>query len=366
MQEKERNTKTEGFEHTSPSDIIHFVKRNDSLLSEQEKDDIWNSISKKTINRQRRLMLRSMSIAASLLVLVIGGWALMQYTNSNKNIYGDLTAKIDLSKLHTTRLYINDQEIELNEQVSIACNSERNQLQITNRDGSSFAISVPNAKENPLLQIAVPQGKKATIFLADKSEMTIRENSKVVFPIAYTSEAREVYLEGEAFLHVTKNPHKQFNVKTSQLNVSVLGTSFNVSASPANKQQSVVLVTGKVNVTSQSGESTIMKPNQKYIYDKSLNKKTLTNIEPYNDICWTEEIIVLNNEPLSSVFEKLCKHYNTNLSYDNVEMSKIKISGKLDVSLPLKDLLDVIKKIAPTSISVKNKTIKLNTNPNEK
>lgn len=365
MQNKEKHTLKEEFKHTSTSDIIHFIKRNDMLLSEQEKDNIWASISNKTVNSKRRFVLRSMSIAASLLVLVIGGWALSQYINSDKNIYSKLAAQIDLNKLHTTRLYINEQEIELNEEVTIACNSEKSQLQITNQDGSSFAISVPDTNENPLLQIAVPHGKKATIFLADKSEMTIRENSKVVFPIAYTNEAREVYLEGEAFLHVTKNPHQQFNVKTSQLNVSVLGTSFNVSASPANPQQSVVLVTGKVNVTSQSGESITMKPNQKFTYNKNLNRNTLTDIEPYDDICWTEDIIILNNEPLSVVFEKICKHYNTNLTYSKNEMSKIRISGKLDVTLPLKELLDMITKISPTHISINNKTIKINTNPNQ-
>lgn len=365
MQKENKHITQEGFKHTSTSDVIHFIKRNDMILSEQEKDDVWASISSKTINNKRKIVLRSMSIAASLLILIIGGWAVSQYINSDKNIYNELTAQIDLNKLNSTILYINEQKIELNEEVTIACNSEKSQLQITDQDGSSFAVSVPDANESPLLQLAVPRGKKATILLADKSEMTIRENSKVVFPITYTSKAREVYLEGEAFLHVTKNPHKQFNVKTSQLNVSVLGTSFNVSASPNNSQQSVVLVTGKVNVTSQSGEDFIMKPNQKFTFNKSLNKSTLTDIDPYNDIYWTEDIIILDNEPLSVVFEKICKHYNTNLTYNRNEMNQIKISGKLDVTLPLKELLDMITKISPTHITVNNKTIKINTNPNQ-
>lgn len=362
MQDKERETTSKGFEHTSPSEIIHLIKKNDTLLSNREKDEIWNSISKHTFNRNRQLVLRAMSIAASVLVLIIGGWALLNYVGGDKNMYADLTAKVSLNELQNTRLYINGQEIELNEQVSIYCNGDKKKLQITNRDGSTFAVSLPNAKENMLLQIAVPRGKKATVYLADNSEITIRENSKLVFPITYNSQSREVYLEGEAFLNVTKNPQKKFNVKTSQLNVSVLGTSFNVSASLDNSQQSVVLVTGRVNVTNLSGESTLMKPNQKYVYDKVLNKQTLTDVDPYNDTFWKEDIILLNNESLSSVFEKLCKHYNTNLTYDRLEMDKIKISGKLDVTLPLKDLLNIIQKIAPTDLSVNNKTIKINTN----
>ena len=203
MQKEDNNSIKQGFEQTSAGDIIRQVKKHDHRLTHQVKDDIWDSIARKTVNRQRQLLFRGMSIAASLLILIVGGWMASQYMSSKKNMYADLSAKIDMSTLHTTRLYINEQEIELNEQVSIACNSEKNQLQITNRDGSTFAISVPDAKENPLLQIAVPQGKKATVFLSDKSEITIRENSKMVFPIAYSDKNREIYLDGEAFLHVT-------------------------------------------------------------------------------------------------------------------------------------------------------------------
>jgi Fe2+-dicitrate sensor, membrane component len=364
-EENKKGSAQRSFAQTSSNDIIHLIKKNENILSAEEKKQIWENISRKTIGSKRRFIVQTLSIAASILILIVGGWGLNLLTASKTDIYSKLTSSVNVDTLHTTCLYIDEQVVELDKQAEIYCNNEDNQLRIVNRDGNSFKISVPNAKENPYLQIAVPLGNKARIILADKSVITVREQSKLVFPIAYDAKKREVYLEGEAFLNVTKNPQKQFNVKTEDLNISVLGTSFNVSAFPKRNIQSVVLVTGRVNVTPQSGETITMVPNQKYIYDKSGQKNSMSNIDPYNDICWKEDLLVLEKEPLSSVFEKLCKHYNTNLSYDAKEMSKIKISGKLDISIPLDDLLKTIEKIAPTQISVdvKNKTIKINVNP---
>lgn len=364
--EENRNTTTKrSFDQASSTDIIHLIKKNDSTLSAEETDQVWENISRKTIHNKRRFIIQTLSIAASILVLIVGSWGIYRLTAGKADIYSELRARVNVDTLHTTRLYINEQEVELDKQAEIYCNSEMNQLQIVNRDGNSFKISVPNAKEHPYLEIAIPSGSKAKIILADKSVITVREQSKLIFPITYAANKREVYLEGEAFLNITKNPKKQFNVKTENMNVSVLGTSFDVCSFPKKNIQSVVLVTGKVKVTPEFGETVTMLPNQKYVYDRSGQENTLSNVDPYNDICWKEDLLILENEPLSSVFEKLCKHYNTNLSYNTSDMSKIKISGKLDLSIPLDDLLKMIEKIAPNQIliDVENKTVKLNINP---
>jgi len=364
-EENKNNTAQRGFEQTSSEDIVHLIKKNDSTLSAEERDQVWGNIFRKTINKRRRFIIQSLSIAASILILIVSGWGIYRLTAGKADVYSELMAKVNIETLNTSRLYIKEQEIELDKQAEIYCNSENNQLRIVNRDGNSFKISVPDAQKNPYLQVAIPSGNKAKIILADKSVITVRGNSKLIFPITYTSNEREVYLEGEAFLHVTKNPKKQFNVKTANMDVSVLGTSFDVCSFPKKNIQSVVLVSGRVKVTPDFGETITMAPNQKYVYDKSGKKNALSNVDPYNDICWKEDLLILDHEPLSSVFEKLCKHYNTNLSYNTSDMSKIKISGKLDLNIPLNDLLKMIEKIAPNQISInlESKSIKLNINP---
>lgn len=59
---------------------------------------------------------------------------------------------------------------------------------------------------------------------------------------------REIYIEGEAFLSVSHDPNRPFIVKTSQMDIQVLGTTFNVSAYENKQTQSVVLVSGKIKV----------------------------------------------------------------------------------------------------------------------
>ena len=46
----------------------------------------------------------------------------------------------------------------------------------------------------------------------------------------FEDKKREIYVDGEIYIDVTPNPEKPFIIKTSDMGVKVLGTSFNVSA----------------------------------------------------------------------------------------------------------------------------------------
>ena len=57
------------------------------------------------------------------------------------------------------------------------------------------------------------------------------------------------------------------------------------------------------------------------------------------------------------MLKKLENIYNTDFNYDWNEMSEIHISGKLDVSVPLNELLDRLTKIAPIRIDATKRRI---------
>ena len=60
-----------------------------------------------------------------------------------------------------------------------------------------------------------------------------------------------MYLNGEAFFEVVKNPKKPFLVFTKDIVTKVLGTSFTVKAFDGDKEVKVMVKTGKVNVIQQ-------------------------------------------------------------------------------------------------------------------
>lgn len=340
------------------SDLLQqYVLQNEPSLSASERKKMWENIEKRTLLRTHRTAsIWRWCAAASLLAFVVGCTILFLNT-SHTDTYAHMAEMVDVDTLRHTSLFLGEQEVELNGQVEVRCMSETNQLEVKAANGVAFKMSIKKG-ETEQLQLAVPKGGKAEVILADKSRVTIREHSKFGFPLHFGKDNRTVYLEGEAYLKVTRNVNKQFVTKTPQMDVAVLGTEFLVSAYPNVAEQSVLLISGKVNVKPLQGSQQVLLPNQQYVLDTSTKRPKLnSNVDPALYLCWKENLLTIEDEPLNSVLKKLENIYNTDFNYDWNEMSEIHISGKLDVSVPLNELLDRLTKIAPIRIDATKKRI---------
>jgi len=119
---------------------------------------------------------------------------------------------------------------------------------------------------------------KKQVLLSDGSSILLAQNSKVHFNRNFDGNLREVYLEGEAFFKVAKNPAKPFLVYYNNIVTKVLGTSFTINTNSHTGHVEVAVITGKVQVYENEKmvsrkhttkiASTIITPNQKTIYDE--------------------------------------------------------------------------------------------------
>jgi transmembrane sensor len=129
-------------------------------------------------------------------------------------------------------------------------------------------------------QTAAPQ----KITLEDGSYVILKPASKIAYSLQSDPQKREVYLEGEAFFQVAKDPARPFYVYTNELITKVLGTSFDVQAFPHDKTIKVTVHTGKVTVyqrkinhTEQElakSNATIIIPNQQVLFNRQLASLT--------------------------------------------------------------------------------------------
>ncbi|MGV3538330.1 MAG: FecR family protein [Rufibacter sp.] len=110
-------------------------------------------------------------------------------------------------------------------------------------------------------QVATLSGERKLVFLPDSSQVTLNENSTLRYQTAFNGSERRVELAGEGFFEVTKNPEKPFVIESGDATTTVLGTSFNVKAVPAEQEVSVAVVTGKVALaSSQTGQKVLLTP----------------------------------------------------------------------------------------------------------
>jgi ferric-dicitrate binding protein FerR (iron transport regulator) len=89
----------------------------------------------------------------------------------------------------------------------------------------------------------------ARLALADGSTVHLQPRSTLRYPQQFTDAKREVFLQGEAFFDIARNPVKPFLVVTDKVVTTVLGTSFTVRAYPEQPQALVMVRTGRVRVS---------------------------------------------------------------------------------------------------------------------
>lgn len=80
-------------------------------------------------------------------------------------------------------------------------------------------------QEMALCQMEVPLGSQTKVILPDSSVVCLNSGSVLKYDPAFLrKKSREVYLIGEGYFEVQKNPEKPFIVHADDINVKVLGT----------------------------------------------------------------------------------------------------------------------------------------------
>lgn len=206
-------------------------------------------------------------------------------------------------------------------------------------------VTAPVVVARAYNQLIVPYGRRSRLTLADGSRIWVNSGSRVLYPSAFGSDLREVYLEGEAYLEVAADPSRPFVVKTSSLNVTVTGTRFNVFAYPGEKHPEVALAQGKVTVSNPSGQRELApghvvsgRP------DGTLSPPRRADIA--SRISWVSSTLVYDNEPIEAVFDRLRLYYGKRF-VSETDLSHIHISGKLDMPRDLEPVLESISFSVP-------------------
>lgn len=198
--------------------------------------------------------------------------------------------------------------------------------------GGNSTVSIQQVNNSDTVQ-QVNLSDGSTVLLSPKSKLTFSENS--------SSNKREVYLTGEAFFQVTKNPVKPFFVYTKNMVTKVLGTSFRVKAYDTDKKATVIVKTGKVsvykkenftnvNIESNKLDGIIVTPNQEIVYDFRSDQLSKTIVEkPALVEPAIQNNFVFDATPAKEVFKVLEDAYGIRIMYDEDVLASCSLSATL-------------------------------------
>lgn len=206
-------------------------------------------------------------------------------------------------------------------------------------------------KENATLysELYVANGEHKTLVLPDGSQATLNSDSYIRYPAKFTGKTRMIEINGEVFLNVHPDSTQPFIVRTEQVDIKVLGTSFNVKAYTADPLLTVSVRTGKVQV--DMPEATMnLRPNEMIILNKDNGEFEKRNVDSRKVSAWMNGQLYFNQTPISVVAKELERCYDCTIEIEGENLKNELVFGEHS-----NESLESVLKAIEYAVGIKNR-----------
>jgi len=318
---------------------------------------IWDEINKiyyKQSNPLKNYKLLFRYAATITLLITIGALSYFFISNTTERTFVSAYNRQDLTE---TRLVMdNGKEIDIKDEKSeIVYDMGSGQVKVNDE----LVSQSKGIKSTLMNQLIVPFGRQSKIVLADRTEVWLNAGSRLVYPTIFEGGSRKVQLQGEAFFKVAKDKSMPFIVETSNSNIKVLGTSFNVKSYPDEKFEETVLIEGSVSLNLGKkifGKDIMLMPEQRLVVASLDNTYTISKVDVHDYTSWIEGLFIFKDEPLTSVLMRISRFYNLEIKWIN-DAENRKISGKLDLKDDYQRVLNALALISDGNYAKKDGVI---------
>jgi transmembrane sensor len=178
--------------------------------------------------------------------------------------------------------------------------------------------------------------------LSDGSTINLNKGAKLIYPEEFKGTTREVYLTGEAFFTISRNPEKPFIIHTTKADIRVLGTSFNVNTQ-SNGDVEVTVKTGIVKVTAADELSeVILQKNERVAFNANTGKMQKGLSTNLNYLAWKTHNFEFRETSLHEVFANLEKVYNVKISVSDTSIYNCKLTATYE-NLQASEIVQMIE-----------------------
>ena len=210
-----------------------------------------------------------------------------------------------------------------------------------------------NTGKETWVEINAPAWTRAQFSLPDGTTGWLNSNSGIKYNGNFNSD-RQITLTGEAFFDVFKDNKRPFIVNTNEVNVTVLGTRFNIASYENEKNVEVVLEEGRLIFNDKEmNKYYTMNPNDLVIYDKSLKDFSTEVVQPNKYLSWTEGKLVFRNDPLDVIAKRLERWYNIDVELNGGLDEDLRLHATF-INEGLEEVLNLLKRSLPIDYRIEN------------
>lgn len=202
----------------------------------------------------------------------------------------------------------------------------------------------------PVIQISGDQ--IATLKMPDGSDIILNKNSKISYSRNFKTN-RKLELKGEAFFEVVKDPQHPFEIITTNGNVAVLGTSFNVRA--GSNATEVIVETGLVKVVNDVTQAEL-KPGDRSTIQKESKTISVNKVSDSLYNYYRTQTFICNNTPLWRLVDVLNREFNTNYKIEMDEIKNLEITATFK-NEKIENILSIVAETLSLKIDYQNQII---------
>lgn len=290
-------------------------------------------------------------------ILVVGLWKLVYeveqvpvVTSSVSQIQPGCSRAVLVLDDGRTVFLKEEEEGVISEDKGIMVTGERDRLVYTSSEGK-------NVDELRFNELEIPCGGEYKVRLADGTLVYLNSATRMKYPVKFDEKERKVYLSGEAYFEVAKDPERPFFVEMEGVEVRVYGTSFNVNTHQKGNVQTV-LVKGSIGVkVLSSGMESVIRPGQMAEFKQGNTKVDVkdVNVAVYTD--WKDGIFRFENQRLEDILTVLSNWYDVDIFYQTVSVKELHFSGYMERYKDVSVILEAITLSTGVTFSIQGKTI---------
>lgn len=332
-----------------------------------EKVVLKNRIFKSVENLKKRKKRTGLKIGLSFSLALIIGFSFFVINTKTSSISDFVKSSegIDINNSSEVVLILGEGEnLKLDEE-SVTINYSNTGQKVT--IGSTKEINQKTTKNNKTVYntLLVPYGKRSKIKLSDGSIVWLNSGSKLVYPVIFNGDKREIYLEGEAIFDVAHNKDKPFFVMSESQEIEVLGTVFCVTNYKDENAINTVLKSGSVQISyhkssSLNTEKMKISPGTKASFNKKTKSIISEKVNVNNYFSWREGVLIFKNDNLKNITKKLSRYYNLEIVIEDDDLANESFSGYLDLNENIDKVIENIKASTNMNYSIKGNKVIIN------
>lgn len=225
-------------------------------------------------------------------------------------------------------------------------------------------------------EVATLKGVKSKLQLPDGTTVWVNSDSKIRYANDFGKARRDVWLEGEAYFDVKHDSKHPFVVHTAKMDITDLGTVFNIKCYPDDSTTEATLIRGKIDVSllTRKGEHITLSPNEKLsIYlERGQMKSRITKLnelisKPGNNMpdseallipetAWVNNKMIFDDNTFEDIAKTLERRFDIDVEFQQSDLKGYHFTGTFEDE-DLKQILNILKVTKPFDYELNGKTL---------